>query len=384
MPDQNQSPTVSGGVRIGGASLYDVVETYAAFGPHLTGSDADRATTDWLADRLGQLGAEVELPQFEFEQYMCTAHLRSGGDVVPSLPLFYSGYGRWETSNIQVVELDKASVAGQAASLMPLVKGPAGNRALALALNGPDDLPVQCNRVPAVYGVPTGPGQPAVIIPRNWADRVRDGAELSFDASLETSSSRNIVATLGSPEARRVTVTTPLTGWTACAGERGTGLAAALALALDLCADHYVVLMFGSGHELDHLGARNYLSLNNVANQPVIHVGASVGAVEWADDGTAALGSSRYVMSTASEAVYEGIVEQAAVGRFAPSAPDEWPGEGGTWKEAGATVLSFLGGFDHFHLETDQPAVATTPQAMELATEAIITASRHFLAGGKS
>ncbi len=405
MPDQNQPPAVSGSVQVqpltpeefvAGApddhrepealfdaeSLFEIVETYASFGNHLTGTDADRDTTDWLAEVLERLGATVELHSFEFERYVCNALLHAGAESVPCAPVFYSGYGRWETTNIQVVELDKGSVAGQPTSLSPLIKGPAGNRAIALALNGPDDLPVHCNRVPAVYGVATGPGQPAVVIPRNWADRVRDGAELSFDGELEPSSSRNIVATFGSPDARRVTVTTPLTGWTPCAGERGTGIAAALALAADLAGDHYVVFVGGSGHELDHLGIRNYLSTNNVANQPVVHVGASVGAVERLPDGTAVLGSERRVLCTASESLRAGIAERTAAANFAPASPAEWPGEGGTWKEAGAAVLSFVGGSEHFHVSTDLAEVATTGPALELATRAVIDASRHFLSGG--
>lgn len=375
-PSMNSSPFT-------GDELYHLVETYAGFGEHLTGSYADHNTTDWLAGRLRDLGATVELPTFDFQQYVCNAILRSGDATVPALPLYYSGYGRWETANVQVVELETSSVAGNATALDPLVDGSAGNRALALALNSPDDLPVQCNRVPAVKGEHTGPGQPTVVIPRNWADRVRNEAVLSFDASLRTATSRNVVAVLGSPDRRRVTVTTPLTGWTPCAGERGTGIAAALALAVDLSGDHYVVLVGGSGHELDHLGIRNYLATNGVENQPVIHLGASVGAVEWEPDGSARLGSERLALSSVPDLLRPGLAERVIPGRFTLANPDQWPGEGGTWRQAGASVLSFLGTFEHFHVATDLPAVATTGPALVTAVDAVIKSARYVLSGGQ-
>ena len=370
-------PVVGGGSD--GAELYRVVETYAAFGDHLTGSEADSATTEWLADHLRNLGATVELPSFEFERYVCTAHLSSGGEVVPIAPLFYSGYGRWETGNVQVIQLDKSTVAGEPTSLAPLIEGPAGSRALALALNGPDDQPVWCNRVPAAQGFPTGPGQPCVIIPSNWADRVRGDARLSFDGSLETASSRNIVATLGSPERRRVTITAPLTGWTSGAGERGTGIAAALALAQDLATEYYVVLILGSGDELDHQGTRSYLFANDLSGQPVIHLGAAVGAVERLPDGDAVLEARRGFLTTASQARSDGLARRAAAGRFTLLERQDWPGEATTWREVGASLLSFLGTFEHSHLATDQPEVSTTAPALAVATDAIISTARYFL-----
>lgn len=364
------------------ASLYEIVDTYAEFGHHRTGTEADSRTTDWVAAVLDRLGADVKLPEYQFERYVAAAVVQSNGTSVPTAPVYYSGYGHWESANVAVVEVDR-SVAGQATGLEPLIVGPSANRILAFALDGPDDLPVHCNRMPAVYGIATGPGQPAVIIPRNWADRVREQANVSFDGALETASSRNIMATLGSPDRRRVNITTPLTGWTPCAGERGTGLAVALAMAVDLAADHHVMFIGASGHELDHLGLRHYLSAHNVAGQPVIHLGASVGAVDWADDGTAKLGRKRLALATTSDALRPGIAERAGAGGWTLVDPEEWPGEGGTWREAEASVLSFLGTFEHFHVDTDQPAVATTPEALKTATTSAIETARYFLTGGR-
>lgn len=365
-----------------GTSLYEIVETYANFGPHHTGTEADHRTTDWVAGILERLDADITLPRYEFERYVCRAMLHANGAVVPAVPVFYSGYGHWQTTTVDVVEVDR-SLAGQPTGLGAITTTAAANRGLAIAVDGLDDEPVHYNRVPAAKGAKTGPGRPSVIIPANWAERVRGDAHLAFDGALESGSSRNIVATLGSPENRRVNITTPLTGWTPCAGERGTGLAVALAMAADLAVDHYVVLTGCSGHELDHLGLRAYLSTENVAMQPVIHLGASVGAVEWQEGGEARLGSQRLVLTNGPEALRSGVAERAASGGWSYAEPQQWPGEGGTWREADASVLSFLGSFEHFHLATDLPEVATTPAAMERAARSAIDTARHFLSAGR-
>ena len=56
-------------------------------------------------------------------------------------------------------------------------------------------------------------------------------------------------------------------------------------------------------------------------------------------------------------------------------------GEGGTWLEAGAQVLSFLGGASLFHTTDDIAAKATTPAAVELAATVAFDATRIFLDG---
>ncbi|WP_420626742.1 hypothetical protein [Candidatus Poriferisodalis sp.] len=69
---------------------------------------------------------------------------------------------------------------------------------------------------------------PGVIVPGNWFDRVcKAQLRLRFDASIEPSTSANVLATFGSADSPTIAITTPLTGWTPAAGERGTGLVAA-------------------------------------------------------------------------------------------------------------------------------------------------------------
>lgn len=368
-----------------GSWLFGIVETYASFGDHHTGTDADRRTTAWLGALLERLGATVATDTYAFDRYRCQWELRSGVDVVPALPLFYSAVGTWSTDEVEVITVPGV-VAGSARGLDPHLGdtagsiGTSGPTALAIAVDGPAGLVVQCNRVPAVTF-----GRPAVVIPSTMADRVREQAHLEFSATTEAAHSANLVAAMGPPGASPVTITTPLTGWTPAAGERGTGLAVALAMALDLSADHRVEFVACSGHELDHIGLRHHLDTHVVTGRPVIHLGASVAAIESdPDDGSTTLGRGRLVLTTAGGQRRADIGRLVAAGNWSMPEIEPWPGEGGTWRDAGARVLSFLGRFPLFHTSGDLPEAATTPDALACASSAAVAAARTFLADAES
>ena len=361
--------------RFGADELYEIVATYAGFGNHHTGTPVDAQTTAWLTDMLLSLGASVHEDWFEFDRFVCSAELRIGDQLVPALPVFYCAQGDWRTKTLSIIDVD-ITVAGNARGLDPYLNTDPEAAALVIAIDGPDNLVVQCNRVPQM---PATPGRPAVIIPGNWAERVGAAdAELAFTATTERGHSANVIASLGSADAPAINITTPLTGWTPAGGERGTGLAVALAMAADLAADHHVTLSACSGHEIDHIGLRHYLDGHDVVGHPVVHLGASVAAIEPESKGPAGLGDRRMVLTTATGELRDEIGRRAPAANWRLHEVSSWPGEGGTWFEAGASVLSFLGGSSLFHTTADT-AAATTPQAMALAADVAIDAARLFL-----
>lgn len=359
------------------ADLYAVVERYASFGNHHTGTDADQATTQWLVQVLEGMGATVALDPYSFERFVCQTELASAGQTVPHVPLFYSDSTQIDTTQVDSCRAG-ADVVGNARGLdraLPTDDG--SGTPLAIAIDGPDDLAVQCNRVPGEML-----GRPAVIIPGNWHDRVSTDAHLRFDAHVEPGQSANVIATLGDPSAPEVMITTPLTGWTPAAGERGTGLAAALALATELAADYRVIFSACSGHELDHIGLRHFLSTRDLHGKRAIHLGASVAATEPVAGGEPELGDRRMVLTTARGETRTAIAARVPHGNWTmPDLDPPWPGEGGTWQEAGAQVLSFLGGATLFHTVDDVASKATTPHALHVATTVVIDAARLFLEG---
>ena len=357
------------------AALHDVVATYSGFGDHHTGTPADAATTEWLTALLDDLGGAVFEDPYLFERYDVTRFaLTLDGEPVPAVPLFHGATGAFDIERVVVLAVGDGGVAGSARGLAPFL-GQAGDAdGVVLVVDGPDDLPVQCNRIPHESF-----DLPVAIAPGNWLDRLQHGrVRLQLDAALVPSSSANVLARFGDVDSPIVNVTTPLTGWTPAAGERGTGLAAALAIATDLAADHRVEFSACSGHELDHLGLRRLLAQSTTTHRPTIHLGASIAAVEHGPTG-AHLATSRMCLSTAQGAVRDELASilEPASWRLADMEPP-WPGEGGTWLDAGSPVLSLLGRFSLFHTAHDTVERATTPEALALATRQAVAAARRF------
>ena len=134
----------------------------------------------------------------------------------------------------------------------------------------------------------------------------------------------------------------------------------------------------GEEGEIDHIGLKHHLASRDVTGWPVVHLGASVAAIERDSTGPAGLGDQRMVLTTADGEVRDEIGRRVLAANWRLTEVHPWPGEGGTWFEAGASVLSFLGGSSLFHTTADTAAAATTPQAMALAAEVAIDAARLF------
>lgn len=363
---------IGSGVSADGEDLYRVVETYSSFGAHRTGTVAETDTAEWVGELLNTLGGTVEHSTFTVDLWTAdTALTLADGTAVPHDAVFYSDVGSTTTRSVEVIDVDRSAASG-VSGLDPYLDGASPGDALVFALNGPDDDIVQCNRAPVARS-----GPPAVIIPGNWSERLTEGAELRFDASLAPGVGRNLTATMGAASARPIVITTPLSGWTTCAGERGTGLAVALAMAAELAKDHHVTFVACGGHELGHIGLARWLDANDVRDRPTIHLGASVGAV----DRTGELDPARQVLTTVTGDVRFDIDKMVRAGGWTLIDRQVWMGEGASWRAAGAEVLSFLGSSTYFHCLGDVPAAATSPDALRIAHNVALAAARRFLEG---
>jgi hypothetical protein len=229
-------------------------------------------------------------------------------------------------------------------------------------------------RLVAVNRAPVRPrGIPAVLAPGSLLD-VLDAAHLhlDIDAYLTEGRSATVVGRLGGG-GDAVVVTTPLTGWFRCAGERGTGIAVALDLVTRLSEHHDVTVVGTTGHELEHLGLRRWLAAHagDVAGCPVVHLGASVAA----GDGTA-LSTRRFGLTTLDVRGREALEERLApAGLGVLGDLPSWPGEGEDWRAGGGAVLSLTGAFDRFHTPDDVPAEVTAPHLLALVADAVAEAA---------
>ena len=269
-----------------GEHLYRIVQTYSALGVHRTGTPVDQATTEWFASELGKRGAQVDHVPYRFERYVADCHLTVHGSEVETLPLYYEAVGKVKSSRVHVAELAIASDLSEPRLAEAIAHARvSGADAGVLATTGVGGRLVALNRAPVL-----GSGFPTVLAPGSALQLLTQAAvHLEFDARLEPSASVTVIGSLGQgASSSLVVLTTPLSGWFRCAGERGTGIAITLQLAEEL-ADRWSVMVVGTtGHELHHLGLRCFLADRPPHPAAVIHLGASLAPATLSADGSLA------------------------------------------------------------------------------------------------
>src|SRR5262249_43959916 len=76
---------------LAGSRLYADVQRYAAFGIHRYGTEADRLTTDWIADEMRKAGLAVDFQSFTLgkQYFVDRASVAIGGETVDALPFWW-------------------------------------------------------------------------------------------------------------------------------------------------------------------------------------------------------------------------------------------------------------------------------------------------------
>ena len=352
-----------------GAGLFARVDAYAALGDHRTGTAADVATRAWVGGELAAAGAEVREVPYELDAWVPSWQLSAGGLPVESVPLWYSGSGHLHSARLTPVALTPTGteVPDELSAAVARAKG------LVVATTaGPTGSVIALNRAPAP------PGDVGVLLAGS-----RDAERLASEpvvAELEARSERRasaiVVGRLG-PQDRPLVVATPLTGWFGCAAERGTGIVAALELAVAF-AESGVTFVGTTGHELGHLGVQHVLRSGLLdAPSAVVHVGASVAAGDGALGTFSPLRLALTTLEDPAERMSLGdLLEPAEMTVHRPLGP--WPGEGHDWSGLGVPVLSFTGRFPEFHTPLDLPDRTTSPVLLERAISAVRDAVDRF------
>ena len=351
-------------------SLYSIVEEYASLGDHRTGTQVDHDTTDWFCDRLERVGARVETSGFAVGIYRAEWRLVIDDEKVPSIPLFYEGVGSVRTSAVSRAVLEVQSYDAVFRDLPGIIEAArkTPNEALVVSTVCPNNSIYAINRKPELAS-----GLPTLLVPGLLSGQLANAhIELELDARIEAGQSRNTIGHFGNTNQPPIVVTTPLSGWFSCAGERGTGIAVALSVAQSLGELAPVMLVATSGHELYYEGAWHYTRAVEQLPQLVVHVGASVAASEHPPrDGVAELTSAlqlrTHLASDRHQQVGDvvsslGVTAQAVA---EPGDPWSWYGESSCWARFGAPMISFTGDFPLFHTPEDTTERATTRALLE-------------------
>ena len=387
---------------LSGEALFRDVARYDAFGVHRSGTPGDHATSAWVASELAAAGYSVKQDTWQLRQFMLEeASLSVAGKKIACFPFWYphdTGDASVRGTLAMLTENpDRDSLTGRIAfvaieernwrlDIRDLVEraANAGAVGLIVALQSPSGQPAAQN-APAPHN--QMPHRiPALIVAQKHAasltQAARDGASTSLSIrgrDVPDAQSSNVVAKLVRGE-KWIVITTPLSGWFTCAGERGPGVALFLGLArwaAERAGSHSLLFLGNTGHELDQIGAHSTLEENAPPVKDVslwIHLGASITAREYGPEsqgfppldaiheggnlvGTKALGP---ILDTAF----------ANVANLEPRTEGPVFGELREFMHAGYNAYGFFGNFLYFHTALDTGPV-TTPELLEPVGAAI-------------
>jgi hypothetical protein len=365
-----------------GARLYEMVEEYATIGAHhRTGTPEDARTLDWFEDRVRARGANTERQPWSFDRYDAEWSVIVDGAEVAALPLFYEGTGELESTTPLVAEV----------SAVPFGTFPEWTKIVSDARKRGAPVAVVATRSPSggLAAPNRSPGQrnsglPALLVAGALSERLQKASvRARLAARIVDGRTSNIIGRIGpGPDRDRILLTTPLSGWFRCAGERGTGIAVMLAVADRLAAEGVPILVNGnSGHELIDLGAHRFAETKPAA-RAIFHFGMGVAAgVRDGDDLRLTEGLKiRASVPGASTALADVFAPLARTFIVIPDAerarPESWFGESGVWCTLDRPLISAAGGFPLFHTPEDVPAQATTPALLEHVYRAAVGAAR--------
>lgn len=280
-----------------GATLFADVQQYSSFGVHRTATAGDDAVTGWLSKRLASFGYAVDtqdVPYPLFEPQTCEIRPQEGQAVslFPTWPVVPT-----EATSAKLCLPDRAEGGIAVIDIAALRSG-------ALEWPGIGDafLAAEKRGAKAVIGLCGGPTGdvvaqnasfkqfawtiPVLVAPGRARQRLLDGANRGESWTLVSTGKQTPDAKGQNVIARRrgigktICVSTPKSGWFTCAGERGTGIAAWLALAKLLSSTKADLLFVAtSGHELNNLGQKFFLDARAPSPDSVrfwLHLGANI------------------------------------------------------------------------------------------------------------
>jgi len=288
------------------------LDRYIGFGSKQAGGAGDDACGQWLAAELEGLGFNVERQQFATPFFEPTHSELSCGDAKATLwpqpivvqtgadgvtgPLVrIDSKGQAEASLDGAIALVDLPFGRWSSALAKPIREPitaafaAGAKAAVVITNGPTGKIIALN---ADGRAPMFGGPVALIAPENAgpflaAAMRRTPATMIVLGRGGTRPAFNFVGRINRGRSRWLVVSTPRSGWSICAGERGPGIAAWLWLARwasQAVQGYNLAFVCNTGHEYEYLGAAE--ALKTFTPKPAdthfwLHLGANVAARDW-------------------------------------------------------------------------------------------------------
>lgn len=348
------------------------VKSYVALGEHRAGTKTERETIAWLDRRLRQLGYKTERQTLPISTLLDPGgQIIAGGMQTPLFPQWLpplAALGR----DLSGPLVDLAAPAGGAS--IRLLTAPAkltanwtdaltehvneavakGASAILLTLDDPSNDLFVCNQHHLEnFAIPV------MLFAKHALPQLKSQlgrqASVTVKGRFKQTSAFNILGRKRGVGSTLV-ISTPLTGWFQCGGERGPGIALWLRMADRLAKQSRPVLMLGTGsHEIGHLGMEHALrygvpSIDQVGSW--VHFGASIAATRF--DARYAYKSGQYLVGTENSMGTARKYLEATMPFYVPGTAKTL-GESG--QVIGAGYLNFIGlsgQFPTFHTPLDK------------------------------
>lgn len=389
-----------------GEQLYRTVENYVSIGEHRSATPADYATANWLKDELTENGYTVKFTEFRTNQFFPETVFvqdENTSERYEAFPLWYlrdsinlENVGAQlvkDTADLKAVR-DKIVLLnfsfgdhGQSASgirkhLQNLIT--AGARAIVgysenkageiVAFNAP--IKAAPWSVPIVI---VSPGDAAKL-----SEKAGQPVRVSVKGKFEDVTVKNVYGTIGNGD-QYIVVSTPISGWFTCGGERGPGVAIWLGLAKWVSTQDlpYTFVFTGnSGHELGFRGAHEFLEHDAPPVEKTklwIHLGAGAATLSWKETSSGLV--KEHAVDSARNFFYTTSVKKEFDHAFQGIAGNKWDTE----KRVGGELVNVLEkgykngigiSYSHPYFHTPHDDAATTsPEILEETALAF----KHFI-----
>lgn len=354
-----------------GPTALQFVETYSNFGWHRTGWPPAEPLSRWLVELLEAQGAWVELKPFPYPHYKSETSVVFDTNQLETELLYYCWTGEHEVVNPFLATINAhASEKNISYQLDSLVLQAREAQKDGLLIETHCLVGGLCG-INRTYGAETG--LPIVLCSPGTLDSFRDAPfSIQCKASVHQGSAQNIIGHFPGPKVMNpVVVTTPISGWFHCAGERGTGLAIAINAARRLSQEVPVDLILTTGHELGCLGGHNAANSYGDSAVAVVHIGSCIANFDGELESKCS--ASPEVLKNVARALEPLKLKLTQPTDAMDSA--QWIGESQCWASKQIPMLSIAGQAPYFHTKGDTTQATTAPELLECAEVSIISAA---------
>jgi hypothetical protein len=274
-----------------------IVNQYAQQGFHRTGTRVDRASADWLCEKVHEAGCTPSRETFSLSRVELITNVLIAADRrIEGTPLFDGAFTEPEGIRGRLGPLQSdadiavADTVPNAAASGALGEARRANRYKALVCVTRGERPGLCPSNADFFAQPFGP--PVLQISSEHAawlsEQAQHGAAVQAVAHVKRTAATafNVTTTIKGSDVTLapMVISTPRSGWYSCASERGGGIVCWLEAMRALRAarlNRTVIFVAFSGHEVGLLGMHAFMDRRPaiIANATAwIHFGANIGA----------------------------------------------------------------------------------------------------------